>query len=91
MTEATAVIARGISKPDLRYEQFPYDQVQQALTQLGVPPKGAAMYIEMYKAINAGILVPLEPRSPENTTPTSFEQFVQDVFAPAYHGKALSA
>ena len=91
MTEATAVIARGIGKPDLRYEQFPYDQVQQALTQLGVPPKGAAMYIEMYKAINAGVLVPLEPRSRENTTPTSFEQFVQDVFAPAYHGKAPSA
>ena len=91
MTEAAAVIARGIGKPDLRYEQFPYDQVQQALTQLGVPPKGAAMYIEMYKSINAGVLVPLEPRLVENTTPTSIEQFVQDVFAPAYHGKAQSA
>jgi uncharacterized protein YbjT (DUF2867 family) len=90
MTEATAVIARGIGKPDLRYQQFPYEQVQQALTQLGVPPKGAAMYIEMYKSINAGVLVPLEPRSPENTTPTSFERFVQDVFAPAYHGNAQS-
>src|SRR6266852_3016482 len=32
MTEATAVIARGIGKPDLRYVQFPYEQVQQALT-----------------------------------------------------------
>jgi uncharacterized protein YbjT (DUF2867 family) len=91
MTEATAVIARGIGKPDLRYKQFPYDQVEQALTQLGVPPKGAAMYIEMYKAINAGVLVPLEPRSEENTTPTSIEQFVQDVFAPAYRSKAASA
>jgi uncharacterized protein YbjT (DUF2867 family) len=91
MTEAAAVIARGIGKPDLRYEQFPYDQVQQALMQMGVPPKGAALYIEMYKAINAGILIPQEPRSPENTTPTSFEQFVQDVFAPAYHGKATTA
>ena len=91
MTEATAVIGRGIGKPDLRYQQFPYDQVQQVLTDLGVPPKGAAMYIEMYKAINAGVLVPQKPRSPENTTPTSFEQFVQDVFAPAYHGTAASA
>src|ERR1700752_678687 len=91
MTEATAVIARGIGKPDLRYEQFPYDQVQQALTQLGVPPKGAAMYIEMYKAINPGVLVPLEPRSPENTTPPSFERFVHDVFAPAYHGNSPTA
>jgi uncharacterized protein YbjT (DUF2867 family) len=88
MTETTAVIARGIGKPDLRYEQFPYDQVQEVLTQLGVPPKGAAMYIEMYKAINAGVLVPVESRSRENTTPTSIEQFVQDVFAAAYHRKA---
>ena len=91
MTEATAVIARGIGKPALRYKQLPYDQVQQALTQMGVPPKGAALYIEMYKAINAGVLVPLEPRSPENTTPTAFEQFVQDVFAAAYHGTAATA
>jgi uncharacterized protein YbjT (DUF2867 family) len=91
MTEVTAVIARGIRKPDLRYEQFTYDQVQQVLTQMGVPPKGAALYIEMYKAINTGVLAPLEPRSPENTTPTSFERFVQDVFATAYQGKTASA
>jgi len=91
MTEATAVIGRGIGKPDLRYQQFPYDQVQQVLTDLGVPPKGAAMYIEMYKAINAGVLVPLEPRSPGNSTPTSMEQFVQDGFAAAYHRKAPGA
>jgi uncharacterized protein YbjT (DUF2867 family) len=84
MTEATAVIARGIGKPDLQYQQFPYDQVQQVLTQMGIPPKGAALYIEMYKAINTGVLAPLEPRSPENSTPTSFETFVQDVFAAAY-------
>src|SRR3984893_7715675 len=91
MMEATAVIARGIAKPDPRYEQFPYDQVQQVLTQMGVPPKGAALYIEMYKAINAGVLISQEPRSPENTTPTSFEQFVQDVFAPVYRGVTATA
>jgi uncharacterized protein YbjT (DUF2867 family) len=84
MTEATAVIASGIGKPDLEYKQFPYDQVEQVLTQMSIPPKGAAMYIEMYKAINKEVFIPLEPRSPENTTPTSFENFVQDVFAAAY-------
>jgi uncharacterized protein YbjT (DUF2867 family) len=91
MTEATAVIGRGIGKPDLRYEQFPYDQLQQVLTQMGIPPKTAAVYIEMYKAINAGVLAAQEPRSRENSTPTSFEAFVRDVFAPAYHGKARTA
>src|SRR6201987_6122873 len=91
MAEATAIIARGIGKPDLRYEQFSYDQVQQVLEQLGMPPKKAAVYIEMFKAINARVLAAQEPRSRENTTPTSFEQFVQDVFAPAYHGMARTA
>ena len=92
MAEATAIIARGIGKPDLRYVQFPYDQVQQGLElQMGMPPKKAAVYIEMFKAINAGVLAAQEPRSRENTTPTSFEEFVQDVFAPAYHGKAVTA
>ncbi len=91
MTEATAVIARGIGNPDLRYEQFSYDQMQQALEQMGMPPKKAAVYIEMFEAINAGVLAAQEPRSRENSTPTSFETFVQDVFAPAYHGKASAA
>jgi uncharacterized protein YbjT (DUF2867 family) len=91
MAEATAVIARGIGKPDLRYEQFSYDQVQQALAQIGFSPKKAAVYIEMFQAINAGLLAAQEPRSPQNSTPTSFEKFVQDVFAPAYHGQATTA
>jgi len=91
MAEATAVIARGIGKPDLRYVQIPYDQMQQALEQMGMTPKKAAVYIELFKAINAGVLAAQEPRSRENTTPTSFEQFVQDVFAPAYRGKAHTA
>jgi uncharacterized protein YbjT (DUF2867 family) len=91
MTEATAVIARGIGKPDLRYVQFPYEQVQQVLMQMGIPPKNAALFIEMYKAINAGVVAAQEPRSAENTTPTSFEKFGQDVFAPSYQGKAATA
>src|SRR5271155_5487452 len=91
MTEATAVIARGIGKPDLRYEQFSYDQVQQVLTQAGFSPKKAAVYIEMFQSINAGLLAAQEPRSPQNSTPTSFEKFVQDVFVPAYQGSAFTA
>jgi uncharacterized protein YbjT (DUF2867 family) len=91
MAEATAVIAHGIGKPDLRYVQFPYEQVQQVLTQGGFSPRKAAVYIEMFEAINAGVLAAQEPRSLENSTPTSFETFVEDVFVPAYHGKALTA
>jgi uncharacterized protein YbjT (DUF2867 family) len=91
MAEAAVVVGRGIGKPDLRYEQFPYEQVQQVLVQIGIPPKSAAVYIEMYKSLNEGVLAAQEPRSRENSTPTSFEKFVQDVFAPAYHEKASTA
>lgn len=91
MTEVAAVIGRGIGNPDLPYRQFSYDQVEHALTDLGVPPKGAALYVEMYKAINEQVVIALEPRSPANTTPTSFEKFVQDVFVPVYRGKVASA
>src|ERR1700751_2672909 len=91
MAEATAAIAHGISKPGLRYEQFSYDQMQQALTQMGFSSKKAAVYIEMFKAINEGVLAAQEQRSRENSTPTSFEKFVHDVFAPAYRGKASAA
>ena len=91
MTEATAIIAHGIGKADLRYVQFPYAQMQQALEQMGMSPKKAAVYIEMFTAINNGVLAAQEPRSRENTTPTSFEEFVQDVFVPAYRGVAATA
>ena len=91
MTEVTAAIARGIGKPDLRYEQFSYDQVRQGLVQMGWSPKKTAVYIEMFQAINGGLLVAQEPRSPKNSTPTTFERFVQDVFVPAYHTQAHSA
>jgi uncharacterized protein YbjT (DUF2867 family) len=73
MTEVTAAIARGIGKPDLRYEQFSYDQVRQGLVQMGWSPKKAAVYIEMFEAINGGLLVAQEPRSRQNSTPTQLK------------------
>jgi len=42
----------------------------------------------MFEAINVGLLAAQEPRSTENSTPTSFEDFVQDVFVAAYYTKA---
>jgi uncharacterized protein YbjT (DUF2867 family) len=91
LNEVTAIIGKAITKPDLHYAQFPYDQVQQVLMQMGIPSKTAAYFIEMFRGLNEGIVVATEPRTPENTTPTSFETFVRDVFAPAYQGMAVGA
>jgi uncharacterized protein YbjT (DUF2867 family) len=89
--EVASVIGKALNKPDLRYAQFPFDQVQQVFVQLGTSPKTAATFIEMFKAFNDGIVVGTERRSEKNTTPTSMETFVRDVFVPAYLGTAVGA
>jgi uncharacterized protein YbjT (DUF2867 family) len=91
MNEVVAVIAKALNKSDLRYAQFPYEQVQQVLVQMGTPQKTAAYLIEMFQGLNGGIVVATEARSPENTTPTSIESFVKDIFVPAYQGMAVGA
>jgi hypothetical protein len=58
---------------------------------MGTPPKTAALFIEMFQGINNGVITTTETRSPENTTPTSFETFVKEVFVPSYQGRAVSA
>jgi len=91
MTEVTAVIARGISKTGSALCAISLRAgLLQVLMQMGIPPKTAGQFIEMYKAINEGLVAGQEPRSAENTTRTSFETFVQDVFVPAYQGKAAN-
>jgi len=91
MSEATAAIGKGISRPDVRYVQFSYEQVEQTLLQMGVGQKTAPLFSEMFRGFNEGIVVNLEPRSEANTTPTSIESFVKEVFVPAYQGKAVGA
>jgi len=91
MNEVTSIIGRSLNKPDLRYAQFPYDQMQQVLVQMGTPAKTAGSLIEMLQGINDGIVVGTEPRSAANTTRTSFEVFAKEVFVPAYQGIAVGA
>jgi hypothetical protein len=69
--------------------QFPYDQVEKVLIQMGTPPKTASLFIEMFRSFNEGIVVPTEPRSAKNTT--SIESFVKEKFVPAYQGMAVGA
>lgn len=90
-TEVTAIIGRAIGKPELSYVQFPYAQVEQVLQQNGIAAKTARQFIEMYQAFNDGIVVAEEPRTAGNTTPTTFEQFAREVFAPAFRGRSASA
>lgn len=91
MNEVACVIGKALGKADLLYMEFPYDQVEQVLMQMGSPAKTAACMIEMFQGFNNGTVVGLEPRSAANTTPTPIELFIRDIFVPAYQGRAVGA
>jgi uncharacterized protein YbjT (DUF2867 family) len=81
--EITRIIGDAIGKPDLRYVQFPYEDAINGMASMGIPRHVAEAFVELAKAANDGLMAPSKPRSAENTTPTPFEQFVEEEFAPA--------
>jgi hypothetical protein len=82
--EITAIIGKAIAKPDLRYMQVPDDQARPVLVQMGMSEPFARLLLEMIGSLNSGYMRALEPRTSQNTTPTSYETFVADSFVPAY-------
>ena len=91
MNEATAIIGKAIGKPDLQYVQLLPEHVRPGLMQMGMSGNMADLLLEMSGSLNAGNMRALEKRSPENTTPTSFEAFVEDTFMPLFKGKSQAA
>jgi len=89
--EAAKVIALAIGRPELTYRQVPGAQAKPAMMQLGMSESMVDLILEMCEALNSGYMKPLEPRSAQNTTPTTIETFVADVFVPAYRGRAARA
>ena len=76
-SEATRILGERIGKPDLQYVQFSYADETNALVQAGLSERFARLYVEMTRAFNEGIIKPR--RTPENTTPTRFEDFVGEL------------
>jgi uncharacterized protein YbjT (DUF2867 family) len=89
--EVAKIIGKAIGKPDLRYTQAPDQQVRAAFIQLGMSSNMAALLLEMSGSLNSGYMRALEPRSAQNTTPTSYETFVTEEFLPLYEGKSAAA
>jgi uncharacterized protein YbjT (DUF2867 family) len=82
--EATSVIGKAIGKPDLKYAQLSDEQLRPVLTGMGMSPNFVDLLLEMCAALNSGHMRPLEQRTHQNTTPTSFESFVAEKFVPSY-------
>ncbi len=90
-TEAAKIIGAAIGKPNLAYRQVPASMLKPAMMQMGMSSNMVDLLLEMSDALNTGHMKPLEPRSARNTTATTLETFVAEVFASVYRGKAAGA
>src|SRR5579871_5469079 len=89
-SEVAASIGKAIDKADLKYVQVPDEQFKGVLVQMGMSEPMANLLVEMTQALNSGKMHSLEPRTPQNTTPTNYENFVSEVFVPAYQQQAAA-
>ncbi len=89
--DVAKIVGKAIGKPLLAYVQLPNEQVIQAMTGMGISRNVAKLLCELSDALNDGHLKALEARSEANRTPTTYEAFVQEVFLPAFSGKAANA
>jgi len=88
LEEAVAVIGRRIGWPDLSYVQFPYEEAARGMQASGISPDVSRLFIEMSRALNEGLFAVDRPRTADNSTPTSIEEFAE-VFAAAFETAAL--
>lgn len=88
--EVASILGKATGKSDLKYIQVPDDQFRGALVQMGMSEPMANLLLEMTHAMNAGTMRALEPRTPQNTTPTSYETFTAEVFVPAYQQQKVA-
>jgi uncharacterized protein YbjT (DUF2867 family) len=84
--EIARTIGARIGKPDLQYVQLSPAEMAGALRQAGFSAGFAKLYVEMTRAFNEGRIRPRAGRTPENTTPTRFEDFVA---GPAFARQAV--
>ena len=87
---ATSSIGKTIGKPDLKYVQLTPDQFRAVLVQTGMSEQVASLLVELAQSLDSGKTHPLQSRTPHNTTPTSYETFAAEVFAPAYQQQAAA-
>jgi uncharacterized protein YbjT (DUF2867 family) len=82
--EIASVIGAAIGKPELKYVQFPYADAKAAMVASGfVSENMAGLYNGLAESMNTGKALGDHKRTPENTTPTTIEEFAQ-VFALAF-------
>jgi len=81
-TELVTALGQAIGKP-VRYLQVSLAEVEQGMKQAGLKPTLVSLYVEMLQGAGKGLLMP-EDGGLVVPTPTTFETFAKQAFAPAY-------
>ncbi|HEX8816895.1 MAG TPA: NAD(P)H-binding protein [Terriglobales bacterium] len=89
--QAAEIIGKAIAQPTLKYVHASDDQIRPALVQMGMSENMVGLLLEMTAAMNSGHMKALEARTTANTTPTSFEAFVNEQFVAAYQQQQKAA
>ena len=82
--EVAQMYGNVIGKPDLKYITVSYEDGAAAMQQMGFGESAANRMMEFVKSLNEGKVLEETKRTPENTTPTSIEDFSQ-VFKQVYN------
>ena len=90
-TQVAKVVGAAIGKPNLQYQQVGAAQLKPALLQMGMSANMVDLLLEMSDALNSGYMRALEPRSAQNTTPTTIETFVAEVLLPVFRAQVARA
>ena len=89
--EVASIVGKAIGQLGVTYMQLPPAQLKPALMQMGMSSSMADLILEMAEALNSRYMAALEPRSAQNTTPTSIETFVAEQIVPRFTEKAAGA
>jgi len=81
MTEVADQLSRGLDH-SIRYVRVGEVETQKNLLAAGCSENVAASLVEMYRAIDQGLMKSSEPRTRETTTPTTLRDFARYVLRP---------
>ncbi len=82
MIEMTRILAKAIGVDNLEYVQFSYEDAKHSMIEAGFSIDVAASFLELYESMNAGDVIVGTRRTEQNTTETSFEEFVDEHTSP---------
>lgn len=84
LRELTTIAGTPVGNPDLPYVQLPVEQAKQAFLSNGFSEDFADNLLGMATAIGTGFMN-YQQRDDSTTTPTTAEEFANEVYAPAYN------